>query len=53
VGVNFRDDTICRFIEDLVGAIPGTLIEDPCEDMRRSSLNFVANALDSINGWAV
>jgi hypothetical protein len=47
VGVNFYDDTICQYMKDLVSAIPG-VAEDPCEEMRKGPLSFVAKALDSI-----
>jgi len=47
VGVNFRDDTICQYMKDLVSAIPG-VASDPCKEMRSGPLNFVAKALDSI-----
>jgi len=47
VGVNFRDDTICTFMADLVRAVPGAASE-PCDDMRSGELGFAAKALDSI-----
>lgn len=47
IGVNFRDNTICTFMADLVTAIPGAAA-DPCADMRGGPLAFVAAALDSI-----